>query len=96
MWTDNGGENKENKMLPFLEQERLYPHFTFRYNTQHYGTVESFWKKIDKCCKYVQDIPCYIQKFNTIRIHARLVKTHISNDKYFYGSNKRKDNVSYN
>lgn len=74
MWTDNGGENKGDQMLAYLKEQRIYPHFTFPHNPQQNGKVESFWKKIDKCCQKVQDIPLYISKYNTIRSHTGLEK----------------------
>lgn len=81
MWTDNGGENNGNKMLRFLESNRIYPHFTFPRNPQQNGKIESFWKKIDKNCKMIQDIPKYIEKYNYMRAHTGLEKTKNGNFK---------------
>ncbi|KAK8889033.1 hypothetical protein M9Y10_033776 [Tritrichomonas musculus] len=72
MWTDNGGENNGKKMLSFLKKHRIYPHFTFPRNPEQNGKAEAFWKKIDKCCRRISDIPNYIRKYNTIRAHTGL------------------------
>ena len=32
MWTDDGDENNGEKMLDFLKEHQIYPHFTFPRN----------------------------------------------------------------
>lgn len=55
-------------MLKYLENKRIYHHFTFPGNPQQNGKIESFWKKIDKNRSFVKQLKIFLLiLLNTIK-----------------------------